>query len=144
MDALADTPTTRLATPDCEPITTDRIDTAIHKTFPDVHTRIEEWTTAHADLNWANITGPHLQILDWEDWGQAPRGLDAATLWFASLTTPEIAAKIRHHRHTDLNSPTGRTIMLFRCAELLTWADPSEPLYTPATREAEELITSLR
>jgi hypothetical protein len=35
-------------------------------------------------------------------------------------------------------------MMLFRCAELLAWADPTEPLYTPATREAEALITSLR
>lgn len=71
MDNLAETSTTRLATPDLEPISVDRVRAAIAKAFPGANAPIEEWTTAHADLSWANMTGPELWILDWEDWGRA-------------------------------------------------------------------------
>jgi hypothetical protein len=71
MDTLAGTSTTRLATPDLEPISVARVRATIAKVFPDTDAPIEEWTTAHADLNWANLTGPQLWILDWEDWGRA-------------------------------------------------------------------------
>jgi hypothetical protein len=137
MDALAEHRSTRLATPDCESISVERVEAAIRKVFPDaVGLVIDEWTTAHADLNWANMTGPELWILDWEDWGTAPRGLDAANLWFGSLTVPDVAEKVRRRRHADLESATGRTMALFKCAELLSWADETEPLYAPAKREA--------
>ncbi|MFE1876426.1 hypothetical protein ACFW9N_37130 [Streptomyces sp. NPDC059496] len=36
--------------------------------------------------------GPH--ILDWEGWGRAPYGYDAATLYMYALFTPETAARI--------------------------------------------------
>ncbi|MCX4625107.1 hypothetical protein ACPCIZ_30920 [Streptomyces cellulosae] len=42
------------------------------------------WTTAHADVHWANLTEP-LRLLDWEGWGQAPEGFGAATLYAYSL-----------------------------------------------------------
>ncbi|MFI5800717.1 hypothetical protein [Streptomyces sp. NPDC051677] len=42
------------------------------------------WTTAHADVHWANLTSP-LRLLDWEAWGRAPEGFDAATLYAYSL-----------------------------------------------------------
>ncbi|MFC9686648.1 hypothetical protein [Streptomyces sp. NPDC056948] len=41
---------------------------------------VSYWTTAHGDLHWANLTAP-LQILDWEGWGSAPVGFDAAMLY---------------------------------------------------------------
>ncbi|MFJ8509628.1 hypothetical protein ACIRJQ_38095, partial [Streptomyces avermitilis] len=41
------------------------------------------WTAAHSDLHWANVTAP-LRILDWEGWGRAPEGFDAATLYDAA------------------------------------------------------------
>jgi hypothetical protein len=95
MDELASHATTRTATPDCEPISPARVETAIRKVFPDcTNLRLDEWITAHADLNWANLTGPQLWILDWVDWGRAPRGLDAANLWFGSLAVPQIADKV--------------------------------------------------
>ncbi|ACU77767.1 conserved hypothetical protein [Catenulispora acidiphila DSM 44928] len=140
MDALADAPTTRLATPDLEPISIERVHAAIAKVFPDAQAPIEEWTTAHADLNWANMTGPELWILDWEDWGRAPRGLDAAHLWFGSLAVPGLAEKVLAHRRPDLESATGRTMRLFKCAELLAWADDSEPLFAPASRAAQAML----
>ena len=140
MDELASHVTTRAATPDCEPIKLERVETVIRKVFPDcTNLRIEEWATAHADLNWANMTGPRLWILDWEDFGMAPRGLDAANLWMGSLAVPEIANRVHEYRHRDLDSRTGQIMMLFKCAELLSWADEREPLYAPARREAERL-----
>jgi hypothetical protein len=144
MDQLASHATTRAATPECEPISRERVESAIRKVFPDAaNLRIDEWSTAHADLNWANMTGPRLWILDWEDHGRAPRGLDAANLWFGSLAVPQIAAKVCQSRHHDLDSRTGQIMQLFKCAELLAWADEHEPLYLPARREADRLRVHL-
>jgi hypothetical protein len=140
LDELASHETSRVATPDCAPISVDRIETTIRKAFPEcTNIVIDEWSTAHADLNWANLTGPALWILDWEDWGRAPRGLDAANLWFGSLAVPEVAAKVYRGRHQDLDSRAGKVMQLFKCAELLAWADDSEPLYAPAQHEANRL-----
>jgi hypothetical protein len=140
MDRLTGHATSRLATPDCEPITVERVEAAIRKVFPDApDIRIDEWTTAHADLNWANMTGPDLWILDWEDFGRAPRGLDAANLWFGSLAVPEIVEKVYNGRRQDMDSRTGQVMQLFKCAELLAWADDSESLFAPAQREAARL-----
>lgn len=144
MDELGDHVTSRVATPDCERITVERVEAAIRKAFPDcANVRIDEWHTAHADLNWANMTGPRLWILDWEDFGTAPRGLDAANLWFGSLAVPEVAEKVYQGRGHDMDSRTGLLMQLFKCAELLSWADEHEPLYLPAHREARRLCTLL-
>jgi hypothetical protein len=140
MDNLSATNTPRLATPDLEPISVERVRAAISKVFPDDPAPIEQWTTAHADLSWANMTGPQLWILDWEDWGRAPRGLDAANLWFGSLVVPGLAEKVLEHRRTDLESATGRTMRLFKCAELLSWAKEDEPLHAPALRAVSGLL----
>jgi hypothetical protein len=70
---------------------------------------------------------------------RAPRGLDAANLWAGSLALPEIAEKIYHGRRRDMDSRTGQVMQLFKCAELLSWADEREPLYVPARQEAERL-----
>lgn len=140
LDTLADTSTARLATPDLEPISVERVRATIAKVFPDAEAPIEEWTCAHADLNWANMTGPELWILDWEDWGRAPRGLDAANLWFGSLAVPGLAEKVLERRRADLESVTGRTMRLFKCAELLAWANEDEPLRSPARRAVQELL----
>jgi hypothetical protein len=144
MDELAKYETTRVATPDCTSISIERVEATIRKVFPECGgSVIDEWSTAHADLNWANLTGPTLWILDWEDWGRAPRGLDAANLWFSSLAVPEIAEKVYRGRRDDLESRTGRVMQLFKCAELLAWADESEPLYVPARQEADRLRSLL-
>ncbi|UUU36560.1 hypothetical protein JIX56_45870 [Streptomyces sp. CA-210063] len=51
------------------------------------------WTTAHADVHWANLCLP-LRILDWEAWGRAPEGFDAATLYAYMLLQPDTAARV--------------------------------------------------
>lgn len=140
MDSLAVHATSRVATPDCEPITVERVESVIRRIFPDIPcVSIDEWSTAHADLGWANVTGPALWLLDWEDWGRAPRGLDAATLWAGSFAVPEIADAMYEHRRADLESPSGKVMRLFKCAELLAWADQREPRYVTARREVERL-----
>ncbi len=82
LDALADQPAPRVATPDTETIDQELVTATICTAFPEVtDTRVDEWRLAHADLTWANVMGPEFCMIDWEDWGMAPRGLDAATLW---------------------------------------------------------------
>ncbi|MEU3792458.1 hypothetical protein AB0F07_22080 [Streptomyces fructofermentans] len=75
------------------------------------------WTTAHADLHWANVTSP-LRILDWEDWGAAPEGYDAATLYAYTLLQPDVAARVRS-AFPALGGPAGLAAEATVCAQLL-------------------------
>ncbi|MEU9456744.1 hypothetical protein [Streptomyces sp. NPDC048277] len=50
---------------------------------------VSHWTAAHADVRWANLTDP-LRLLDWEAWGRAPEGFDAAMLYAYSLHQPDM------------------------------------------------------
>ncbi|AKL65732.1 hypothetical protein M444_10350 [Streptomyces sp. Mg1] len=76
LDALADQQTPRIATPDTVTITQEQVTRTLGEVFPGVtDTRIERWAPAHADLTWANVMAPEFSIVDWEDWGMAPRGL---------------------------------------------------------------------
>jgi hypothetical protein len=75
------------------------------------------WTTAHADLHWANVTSP-LRLLDWEGWGRAPDGFDAATLYAYSLLQPDTAARVRD-AFPVLGSPAGVAAEATVCAQLL-------------------------
>jgi len=141
LDNLAKHSTNRIATPDLEPISQARVESVIQKVLPECTSLVlSEWTTAHADFNWANMTAPELRIIDWEDWGRAPRGLDAANLWAGSLAVPEVAAQVYRRRAADLESSTGRIMRLFKCAEVLSWADEREPLFEPTRTAAAELL----
>lgn len=75
------------------------------------------WTTAHADVHWANLTEP-LRLLDWEGWGQAPEGFDAATLYAYTLLQPDTAARVRTV-FPILGSPAGLAAEATMCAQLL-------------------------
>ncbi|MET9694334.1 phosphotransferase [Streptomyces sp. NPDC006514] len=80
------------------------------------------WTTAHGDLHYGNVTrGPH--ILDWEGWGRAPYGYDAATLYVCALLTPKAAARIRTELSPVLDRPEARTGLLTVCAQVLQAQD---------------------
>lgn len=81
-----------------------------------IDTTVTDWATAHADLHWGNLTAPECWILDWEDWGKAPRGLDAATLWGFSLGVPTLAARIEREFATDLAGRSGKLAQLLFCA----------------------------
>jgi hypothetical protein len=145
LTALAAHPTSRVATPGLKPITQARITETIQAVFPEVDTTITEWAPAHGDLGWPNLTAPTCYFLDWEDWGMAPCGYDAATLHTESLAVPALAERIYQERRSDLDSRTGQLVQLYQCAKLVS-ATPgrSGPLLEPAKALAALLLSDLR
>ncbi|MFF2807856.1 hypothetical protein ACFVT2_11785 [Streptomyces sp. NPDC058000] len=77
------------------------------------------WTTVHGDLHWANLTGPTLTLLDWEGWGSAPVGYDAANLYLHSLHVPELAEHVAKEFAHVLGTPAGLVGELAACTEIL-------------------------
>ncbi|MFD0267875.1 hypothetical protein ACFVGY_15030 [Streptomyces sp. NPDC127106] len=146
LDALAVQSTRRVATPDTLTITQSGVAEAIRRFLPDgVDTTVSRWHPAHADLNWANMTGPEFCLFDWEDWGMAPRGLDAASLWGNSLAVPALAERVRHERRHDLESRDGKLMTLFVCAKILAPdAHPEDPRLDPARQMAEQVAADLQ
>ncbi|MGW7047017.1 hypothetical protein ACWGDT_30875 [Streptomyces avermitilis] len=78
---------------------------------------VTRWTAAHADLHWANVTAP-LRLLDWEGWGRAPEGFDAATLYAYTRLQEDAAARVRD-AFPILGSPAGLAAEATVCAQLL-------------------------
>lgn len=146
LDALATQQTTRVATPDTETITQAFVTESIRGVFTDdFDTAIERWVPAHADLNWANLTAPAFSLFDWEDWGNAPLGLDSASLWASSLAVPALADRVRHERRSDFESRDGKVMTLFACSKILgPYAHPEDPRLEPARRVAEQVIKELQ
>ncbi len=99
----------------------ERLEWALPKFLdaPDLNTRVPAWDTAHGDLHWANLTGPELTLLDWERWGRAPLGYDAATLYVSSLTAPATAARVRREFADLLDTDAGRFAELVVASEYL-------------------------
>jgi hypothetical protein len=127
-------------------ITQAHVDEVIQAAFPGLlNTTIEQWTPAHADVNWANVTAPRFCLFDWEDWGMAPRGLDSASLWAQSLGVPALADRLRRERAGDLSSRDGKVMMLFACAKIVgPYAHPQDPRLAPARAAAERLVDELQ
>ena len=146
LDALAAQPTPRVATPDTESITQELVEATIRPVFPEVSDlTIAEWATAHADLTWANVIGPEFCIIDWEDWGMAPRGLDAAALWGNALSVPDLADRVWAERRPDLESRSGRLMALFFCAKVVgPYAHEADPRLAPARKAAARLVAELQ
>lgn len=120
----------------------------INQVFPGVvDTTADEWVTAHADLHWGNLTAPDCYLLDWEDWGSAPRGLDAALLWGVSLQVSRLADRVQREFQTDLQTRSGKLAQLLFCSNVIRVnarrPDPS-PLLPPAKRVAATLLDELR
>ncbi|MGH3911944.1 MAG: hypothetical protein ACRDTC_00830 [Pseudonocardiaceae bacterium] len=84
-----------------------------------VDTTVASWSTAHGDFHFANLCAPTLHILDWEGWGLAPSGYDAAVLHSHSLLLPRLAARVRTEFALLLDTPTGRFAELVAITELL-------------------------
>lgn len=84
-----------------------------------VDTAAPSWSTAHGDLHFANLCTPRLHILDWEGFGMAPTGYDAAMLHTTSLLVPGVAAQIRTELAHQLDAPAGRFAELAVITELL-------------------------
>ncbi|NEA47835.1 hypothetical protein [Streptomyces sp. SID10815] len=106
-----------------------------------VPTTPPRWSTAHGDLHWANLAGPDLSLLDWEGWGAAPAGYDAALLHAYSLAVPETARRVRRELATVLDTDAGRFAELAVITELLQSAGRGDnlALVHPLRRRAAEV-----
>ncbi|MFF8906323.1 hypothetical protein [Streptomyces olivaceoviridis] len=146
LDALAAHETGRIATPDTDTITQALVTESIRGVFPgDFDTTVQRWVPAHADLNWANVTAPVFSLFDWEDWGNAPQGLDSASLWASSLAVPSLADRVRTERRRDFESRDGKLMTLFVCSKILgPYAHPEDPRLKPARCMAEQIIEELQ
>ena len=111
-----------------------------------VDTVASSWSTAHGDLHFANLGAPALIFFDWEGWGLAPTGYDAAMLHSYSLLVPSVAARIRTELVHILDTPTGRFAELVTITELLHISARSEEteLRTPLLQRASHLLERAR
>lgn len=100
------------------------------------------WLSSHGDLHWNNLHRGPLAIVDWEAWGLAPRGYDAAFLLAHSLAVPAVAAEIIRTFRDDLDSQDGVTSQLYAFTKLLTRADGGEhaELIAPIHRRVDALL----
>lgn len=101
---------------------------------------VTTWTTAHGDLQWANLTVPDPYLLDWEGWGIAPAGYDAATLYCYSLLAPNTARRVYETFADILDTPDGVRVQLHVIGRLLLrvnggdYPDLASPLHQHAQR----------
>jgi hypothetical protein len=98
------------------------------------------WTAAHNDLHWGNVNAPTLTILDWETWGRAPAGYDAATLYLTSLLDPN-CQRIYQALAPLLETSTGHCAVLAAAVRLLRFVDGGE--MTALARPLREHVRSL-
>ncbi|MEV6972529.1 hypothetical protein [Kitasatospora sp. NPDC093806] len=114
LDAIATVPSDRVA------VRQEYLDRAMPQYLGrSIDTKAPAWTTAHGDLHWANLTSPALTVLDWEGWGVAPAGYDAALLYSYSLLVPDTAARVRRRLAHILDTPAGQFAELVVITELL-------------------------
>jgi hypothetical protein len=74
---------------------------------PEIPTRARRWTLAHGDLHFGNITRQGPVLLDWETWGLAPVGHDAASLVTYAVQAPDTCARAREELAELLDGPEG-------------------------------------
>ncbi|MFF9481358.1 hypothetical protein [Streptomyces sp. NPDC014733] len=114
LSAISRVPTSRFA------VRPDRPTWAMPKFLgPDAPTEPPSWATVHGDIQWSNLAGPELEILDWERWGTAPEGYDVAVLYVSSLAAPTVARQVRDRFGNMLDSPAGRFSQLYAASEFI-------------------------
>lgn len=114
LQKLATQPTERIACGQAH------LDKKIRKIFGDgIDTRVKRWMVSHGDLHWANIGWPEPVLFDWERWGRAPMGLDAAALLVHSGRDPAIAGAVERAFHDVLASRDGLIAKLYACADTI-------------------------
>jgi hypothetical protein len=104
---------------------------------------ITRWSTAHGDLHWANLTAPEFCLLDWEGWGPAPAGYDAALLYCSSLLQPALARRVRDVFADLLEGQEGSQALLCAAAKTLSMIHndiATVDLAVPVHRLAAQLL----
>ena len=105
-------------------VSADEMSTVIKGRFgSDVEHTADEWHCAHGDVHWANVTHPDFMLLDWEHWGLAPRGYDAAYITVFSCARPDFVRMLEAAFTTDLNTRSGRVARLYLLARELDKID---------------------
>lgn len=102
--------------------------------------RIADWETAHGDLHVANLTGGTPYLLDWEGFGRAPVGYDAAMLLAHSILVLAFAQRVRE-TFPVLHTDAGRVALLVVITELLQAASRGDntDLVLPLTKLADDV-----
>ncbi len=111
-----------------------------------IDSTVPAWSTAHGDLHFANLCAPAFTMLDWEGWGQAPTGYDAATLHTYSLLVPDTAHQVHTAFADILDTPTGLFAQQAVVCELLhsTTRGANLALTDLLRHRARQLSTAIR
>lgn len=129
-------------------VTPGELTEMIRRCFGDgIPTAADEWGTAFGEAHWGNVTAPDLLLLDWERWGLAPRGYDAALMIGFSAADTSLTERLQAAFEEDLQTPSGRVAQLYACGELLIWIDSDlihPGLRKPVLRLAEKTIYESR
>lgn len=115
----------RTAAPTGREVMTQSYINRIPRFIPELEGRdltVFRWEAAHGDLHWSNITKTP-EIIDWEGWGAAPAGYDAAVLLAYALPAPATAARVGEEFSDMLNNEHGRLAQLVICAEIIQASD---------------------
>jgi hypothetical protein len=101
-----------------------------------------EWSVAHGDLHFGNLTAPDLCILDWEHWGWAPAGYDAAVLACSAVLQPAVTARVRTTFADQLGGYTGAVAQLAAAAKYLNLVELGDHpvIAAPIRRHVETII----
>ena len=104
-----------------------------------------EWEVAHGDLHFGNLTGPRLTILDWEYWGWAPAGYDAAVLACSAVLQPDVAARVRAEFAGVLGTCSGAVAQLAAAEKYLRLVDigAHPEIAEPVRRQADVVVRDL-
>lgn len=106
---------------------------------------VGRWVPAHTDLHWANLMAPDCALVDWEGWGVAPAGFDAATLYLHSLLVPDMARRVAAEFADTLTARDGLLAQLYVTGRMLLrinsgdYTDLVIPLHHNANRVTDAL-----
>jgi hypothetical protein len=90
----------------------------IHRVFgTGIDTAVTRRMVCHGDLQWANVGWPEPILFDWETWGYAPFGFDAARLLVYSGCQPLVAQEVARAFADVLTTRDGLLSILYACAE---------------------------
>lgn len=101
-----------------------------------------QMTMAHGDLHFGNLTAPDLVILDWENWGWAPLGYDAALLACSAVLHPDITARVHTEFADVLDTYSGAVALLTAAANYLHHVENGEhpDLAIPLRRHIDTVV----
>lgn len=115
VDAIQSTPADSLFQPP------DTISQWLSETFgPGTYSAAAaEWTSAHCDFHWGNILAEGAGVVDWDMFGLAPKGFDAASIVLFSASDKRLFERLYPAFRTVLATDSGRVATVFAAARIL-------------------------